>query len=162
MRINYLLSTGICLFVRTVYSQQADFLAVNTSSGTYRGFSPYPSVHAYYGIPFAAPPIGDLRFAPPQPYHPSDWSIKDATQIRPACFQTLHTNAFLDKNSGVSESEDCLTLNVWAPAEKKGKALPVLIFLYGGAFTEGSAGLQQYSGIPFVSEQEDIIMITIK
>ena len=162
MKTNYVLATATCLLVQATHSRQADVPAVNTTSGIYQGFSPYPSIHAYYGIPFAAPPVGDLRFAPPQPYTPSDSFTKDATEIKPGCFQVVYTNLGLDKISSISESEDCLTLNVWAPAERSGKALPVLIFLYGGGFAEGSSGLPIYSGIPFVSEQKDVIFVSLK
>lgn len=84
----------------------------NTTSGLLRGFSPYPNVHAYLGIPYAQPPVGDLRFAPPQPLQGMNTSIRDCYDLSPGCFQHDIYTAFSDRSTGVAESEDMLTLNI--------------------------------------------------
>ena len=138
-----------------------DVPIVSTTVGMLKGFSPYPKVNAYLGIPFAMPPIGNLRFAPPQPLMTNHSSVVDATQYSSGCYQITLLSPFADKSPGTAESEDCLTMNVWKPAQQK-QPLPVLIWLYGGGFTEGSNSEQQYNGVTLVAEQNDIILISIK
>ncbi len=151
---------------------------INTTSGLLRGFSPYPDVHAYLGIPYAESPVGDLRFAPPQPFKTKDCSTRNCYDVSPGCFQLNYVTAFSDRSTGIAESEDSLTINIvstrgrykirlidtkkqWKPAEAN-KVLPVLIFLYGGGFASGANGLPEYSGVEFVSAQKDIIFASIK
>ena len=94
-------------------------------------------VKAYLGIPFAAPPVGNLRWKEPQPVTP--WKgIREALTLPPACMQT-----------GIAEpiSEDCLYLNLWAPAKAKaGARLPVIVYIYGGGFSRGSASSPVVAG----------------
>lgn len=86
---------------------------VKTTSGLLRGFSPIPIVHAYLGIPFAQPPVGDLRFAPPQPLKTENSSeIRDCYHSSPGCFQLGVITAFLDHATGIAESEDMLSINL--------------------------------------------------
>ncbi len=101
-------------------------------------------VHAYIGIPFAAPPVGDLRWHEPMPA--KAWaSVYDAVTPKPGCAQRAPANrtpgAFSEQYS-----EDCLYLNVWTPATAKaGAKLPVIVWIYGGGFTGGSANMPGYS-----------------
>src|SRR4051812_2453968 len=94
-------------------------------------------VKAYLGIPFAAPPVGELRWKEPQPV--IAWKgIREALTLPPACMQT-----------GIAEpiSEDCLYLNLWAPAKAKaGAKLPVIVYIYGGGFSRGSASSPVVAG----------------
>jgi para-nitrobenzyl esterase len=86
----------------------------------------------YLGIPYAAAPTGSLRFMPPQPA--SGWSTpRDATAYGPSCFQP--TNAI---SAGAPYSEDCLSVNVFTPKDAPAGPLPVMAFIHGGAFEEGS------------------------
>lgn len=104
---------------------------VQTKSGPVEGlFDAAANVNIWHSIPFAAPPIGTLRFAAPQP--PAAWTdVLDVTALPPACAQTK-TNA-----TSYTGSEDCLYIQVYAPANVTGP-LPVLHWIYGG---EGARGL---------------------
>lgn len=115
---------------------------INTTSGPVRGFSPTLGVRAYLGIPYATPPIGELRFLPAQPAKRNDEPI-DATRFGKSCMQfsykTPYSVAF--PSAPFAQSEDCLSLNIWVPERiQKSKAgkLPSMVFIYGGGFSEGS------------------------
>jgi carboxylesterase type B len=146
---------------------QHDQLTVQTTSGSVHGKinSTYPNVRQFLGIPFAQPPLGDLRWAPPQPLSQPDAKI-EATEIGPSCIQYFNTNSsgvyrnqVLEYNlQGLNRtgdiSEDCLKLSVWAPTREKGhgkgrdgrgksgkgKGLPVLVYFYGGGFSKYPLG----------------------
>ncbi|CAN7951289.1 unnamed protein product, partial [Ixodes pacificus] len=96
-------------------------------------------VEEYRGIPFAEPPVGDLRFKEPVPKTPwqGTWN---ATNGKTTCHQVLHPNIF---NNPAVLTEDCLHLNVWAPANAA--TSPVLVWIHGGGFAYGSASLDGYS-----------------
>lgn len=124
----------------------------STSSGRIHGTvdPALPNVHQYLGIPYAEPPIGDRRWAPPEALNQGHVEIQ-ATQLPPSCMQyltelgdTIYTRDVLEYNlQGLNTtgavSEDCLTLSVWAPADAAANATayPVLIFVHGGAFGTG-------------------------
>jgi para-nitrobenzyl esterase len=107
-----------------------------------------PSITAYKAIPFAAPPVGDLRWRAPQPVIP--WKdVRKGGQFSSSCIQTIHnelkpwTYEFMTHNE---ISEDCLYLNVWTPAKSATEKRPVYVFVYGGAFNSGSAAVPLYDG----------------
>ncbi|MGA8672037.1 MAG: carboxylesterase family protein [Terracidiphilus sp.] len=90
----------------------------------------------YRGVPFAAPPLGDLRWRAPQPALP--WkSVRIADKFAPQCLQTIR---------GITTSEDCLYLNVWTPAKSARARIPVLVWIYGGGFSVGGTSVPTYSG----------------
>jgi para-nitrobenzyl esterase len=107
----------------------------------------------YLGVPYAAPPTGSLRFAPPQPA--SGWSgTRDATSYGPSCFQASNV---LGAGS-TPPSEDCLSVNVFTPQGAPAQPLPVMVFIYGGAFTSGSSSL--YDG-QALSERGPVVVVTM-
>ena len=95
----------------------------------------------YHGIPYAALPVGDLRWAPPAPVVP--WQgVLDASTPDPVCIQRTHVGvAFYDPPPGAllpEQSEDCLTLNVWTAAAHAEEGRPVMIWIHGGGLQGGS------------------------
>lgn len=105
---------------------------VRTSSGLVEG-TVEGGLAVYRGLPFAAPPVGDLRWRAPAPAQP--WpGVRKAQQFAPPCV-----------GNGPGSSEDCLYLNVWSPA-KPGQHLPVMVWIYGGGFANGSTANPAYSG----------------
>ena len=104
-----------------------------------------PDVRVYRGVPFASPPVGELRWKPPQPATP--WQgIRQATQVGNACVQPPSPPNGLNAASPPPTSEDCLNLNIWTPAKSAGDRLPVMVWIHGGAFTNGSGALIGYDG----------------
>jgi para-nitrobenzyl esterase len=96
----------------------------------------------YKGIPFAAPPVGDLRWRAPEPAKPWHGVLK-ATAYKPRCMQVGPDYPF---GPGGPMSEDCLTLNIWTPAKTANAKLPVMVWIYGGSFQNGSASDPFYLG----------------
>jgi para-nitrobenzyl esterase len=103
-------------------------------------------VRAYFGIPFAAPPVRELRWREPQAATP--WpGVRYTDQFAPECIQTLRAHDINHYFGEEATSEDCLYLNVWAPAEAaSGDRRPVIVWIYGGGFTIGSAAMANYHG----------------
>ena len=101
------------------------------------------SVRIFKGIPFAAPPVGDLRWKAPQPA--LGWSgMRQADKFGSACLQT---NVFGDIYfRDAQPSEDCLTLDIWIPAKPASAKIPVIVWFYGGGFAAGSASEPRYDG----------------
>lgn len=136
--------------VPTPPSPQTDTSLVRTATGMVRGV--VESDHRMFaGIPYAAPPVGPLRFRPPAP--PVAWTgIRDATKPGPRCIQ----DPGVDPEFGKQSDEDCLNLNVWTP-ELTGSPRPVMVWIHGGSFTGGSGKI--YDGRWLVTR--DIIVVTI-
>lgn len=105
-------------------------------------------VAIFKGIPYAAPPVGDLRWRAPRAA--AGWTgVREATSYGPACMQPNQPTAAV--------SEDCLTLNVWTPAARPEKPLPVMVWIHGGGFDFGSGA--RYNGTAFV--RDGVVIVTI-
>lgn len=117
---------------------------VRTDAGLVSGtLTPDRVVAVFRGIPYAAPPTGGLRWKAPQP--PTPWTgVRSASQFGPACPQAERTGPGGERIARTSE--DCLYLNVWAPAKPAGRHVPVMVWFHGGAFTHGTASSFAYDG----------------
>lgn len=149
-----------CAFIQL--NAQA-LVETNTLSGKVKGsLNANGSVSSFKGIPFAAPPIGDLRWKEPQPVKP--WAgVLSCTafsaspyQNKPAPF-AMWTEEFIAPPEPLSE--DCLYLNVWTPAKSPKEKLPVLMWIYGGGFTSGSSACAVYDGEAMA--KQGIIFVSI-
>ena len=115
-----------------------------------------PGVRQFKGVPFAAPPTGDLRFAPPAPV--KAWTgTRQATQFGPRCMQLPLFGDMNFRSQGVSE--DCLYLNIWTPAKSAKAKLPVLVYFFGGGFQAGDASEPRYDGESMATR--GIVAITV-
>ena len=126
-------------------------ILVRTDSGLIAGSG--GAVRSFKGIPYAEPPAGELRWRPPQPLKP--WSgVKAATAFGadPPQAATLRTRA-------TAMSEDCLTLNIWAPETNAGELRPVMVWLYGGSFVSGSGSDPRCDGESFA--RKGVVLVTI-
>jgi carboxylesterase type B len=130
-------ATTLALTIASAGAASAQAPIVQTSLGSLSGTTT-DGVRAFRGVPYARPPVGELRWKPPQPAEP--WSgIRDATKFGADCMQKPNADS---RAPGVSE--DCLTLNIWTAATAE--PLPVMVWVYGGGFVEGSASLPLYDG----------------
>ncbi|KDP08963.1 hypothetical protein MAV101_02510 [Mycobacterium avium subsp. hominissuis 101] len=98
-------------------------------------------VYRFLGMPYAAPPVGDLRWAPPAP--PASWAgVRDATRYGNAAIQTVDTGF----DPGAPQSEDCLYLNVWTSTLDVGARRPVMVWIHGGGFLNGASSMDLWQG----------------
>lgn len=136
---------GIALSLSTL--AQATPVAVD--GGAIEGFDTPSGIAAWYGVPFAAPPLRDLRWKPPQPVQP--WQgVLHTDRFAPECLQPLRGSLQNHYFGNEATSEDCLYLNIWAP--KNAAKAPVVVWIYGGGFNIGSAAMANYSGEPLARD----------
>jgi para-nitrobenzyl esterase len=116
---------------------------VHTAAGAVEGTATEHGIRLFRGIPFAAPPVDELRWREPQPVQP--WrGVRRAAQFGPRCMQHAAFGDMMFRSSGVHE--DCLYLNVWTPARSPRDRLPVLVYFYGGGFVAGDGSEGRYDG----------------
>jgi para-nitrobenzyl esterase len=136
----------------------ADALIIETAQGKVRGKTINEGkVRAYLGMPYAAPPVGDLRWKAPQPA--AKWAgVRDATNFGSHCAQNFVFEDMIFPDPG--PSEDCLFVNVYVPAEATPQSkLPVMFWIHGGAYIGGSASEPRHDGsfLPL----KDVVLVTI-
>jgi len=147
------MTTAKLIAAAMLFASIAAAHAADTESGRIEGLREQ-GLTVYKAIPFAAPPTGDLRWKPPQPVKP--WTgTRLAKTFAPACMQT---GVSMPGETPPQTSEDCLTLNIWTPAEAPSRA-PVLVWIYGGGFANGSASMPLYWGDRLA--KRGIVVVTV-
>jgi para-nitrobenzyl esterase len=143
--------TGVLLALGLAGAAQAGAMIaipgdpVTVKGGKLAGTRLDSGVKAYFGVPFARPPVQGLRWKAPEPI---SWKgVWNADRKGPECIQVLRPHNINHYFGEEPTSEDCLYMNVWAPAgAKAGAKLPVIVFIYGGGSTIGSSGMANYDG----------------
>ncbi|MEB0263030.1 MULTISPECIES: carboxylesterase family protein [unclassified Mucilaginibacter] len=157
-----ILTLSLVLITYCAFSQEA-FKVIQTTAGKISGtVSEDKSVHIFKGIPFATPPVGDLRWKAPQPAKP--WAgVKECTQFAKSPMQAkpnefgVYTREFLIKDEPLSE--DCLYLNIWTAAKSPAEKRPVMVWIYGGGFVSGGTNVPIYDGEALA--KKGIILVSI-
>ncbi len=124
--------------------------------GLLEGMTLPSGINSYKGVPFAQPPVGDLRWKSPQP--PKSWTgVRKADKFSD---KPMQKPIYSDMNFRASgTSEDCLYLNVWTPAKTTGEKLPVLVYFYGGGFIAGDGSEYRYDGESLA--EKGIVTVTV-
>ena len=147
-----LLSCAIALMPLVSLAASA---TVKVEQGTLQG-TVEQGLMVYRGIPFAAPPVGDLRWRAPQPAAKWD-GVRKADKFAPQCMQSMGPPRPGDEAPAMSE--DCLYLNVWTPAKSASARTPVLVWIYGGGFNAGATSIPTYSGE--VLARKGVVLVSI-
>ncbi|XP_036044705.1 liver carboxylesterase-like isoform X1 [Onychomys torridus] len=165
----YAVTCGLLIFLLHVHGQHSSSPIRNTHTGQVRGSLVHVKdsdvgVYTFRGIPFAKPPVGPLRFAPPEP--PEPWSgVRDGTSHPAMCLQTDMMKSEISKEINLivpstSMSEDCLYLNIYTPAHAhEGSNLPVMVWIHGGGLVVGMASMNDGS---ILAATEDIVIVSIQ
>ena len=130
-------------------------IQVKTTAGLVKGTTTEDGrIRVYKGIPFGAPPVGELRWQAPRPA--AAWpGVREATEFGSRCMQGPIFSDIVFTN----KSEDCLNLNLWTPAQKADEGLPVMVWIHGGGFQAGSGAENRHDGTAFA--RKDVVIVTI-
>jgi para-nitrobenzyl esterase len=147
-----------CVSVGALLAQPvvAQILSARVTGGMVAGAAANGRVTSFKGVPFAAAPVGDLRWRAPQPVRA--WSgAKEAKTYAAACVQDPAMLRFIGAPGGVSE--DCLYLNVWTPAKSARERLPVMVWIYGGGFAAGATSSATYDGTRLA--EKGVVLVSV-
>ncbi|MEO5707925.1 MAG: carboxylesterase family protein [Alteraurantiacibacter sp.] len=160
------MATAACATTGQMAIAQDDIASgpVRTQQGKVRGVrGALPGITVFKGLPFAAPPVGNLRWEQPRP--PASWSgVRLADHWGDNCVQNpapqrFPNNSATDMPDSPGVSEDCLYLNVWTPAARGDEQLPVMVWLYGGAYNEGGGSAPFSQGDQLAAK--GVVMVTL-
>jgi para-nitrobenzyl esterase len=133
---------------------QAAISQAQTTAGAVQG-EVVDGIGEFKGIPFAAPPVGDLRWKAPQPARP--WQgVRKTVAFGPACMQGP---ILAQMGSTAAQSEDCLYIDVWTPANTPADKLPVIAWIYGGGFNSGATSVPMYDGANFA--RQGVVLVSL-
>lgn len=143
-KLVYLLGLFLATQMPTEAQNNAFSVQTTVENGVIEGnYDTKTGIQTYFGVPFAKPPVGELRWKAPQPA--DNWKgVKQTKQFSARPMQTVVFGDMNSRSNGVSE--DCLYLNVWTPAKRNTKDLPVLVYFYGGGNVAGDASEPRYDG----------------
>ena len=157
--VGVLLVTSVAAEEQLEATDLNDGLVVRTSHGVVKGAlsAAYPTIREFKGIPFAAPPVGELRWRAPQPVNAWE-GTRDATTFAPRCVQPEIQGGFYTTDPQPT-SEDCLYLNVWSSGANADAKLPVMVWIHGGAFILGSGSEAIYHGASLANS--GVVVVTV-
>src|ERR1035438_9583776 len=135
--------TGIAMTAGLTALLAAPSDQVHLAGGVVEGTTGANGVRAYLGIPYAAPPVGDLRWKAPQPV-PAWTRMQKSDHFGARCMQNNVFGDMVFKDAGMSE--DCLHLNIWTPAKSPHDKLAVMVWIYGGGFQAGATSEPRQNG----------------
>ena len=143
------------LAILSVAVRAAD--TIQTANGVLEGaVNPASGIRMFKGIPYAQPPVGDLRWREPQP--PRNWTgVRKADRFAPRCAQRPVFGDMNFRSNGMGE--DCLYLNIWTPAKSGDAKLPVLVYFFGGGFIAGDGSEPRYDGESMAAK--GIVVVTV-
>lgn len=158
MKQRFYLTAFVCLLSLAAWAQNNNGFAVQTqiSTGIIEGnYDTKAGLQVYLGVPFAKPPVGELRWKAPQPLE--NWKgVKETKKFGPRAVQAPVFGDMNFRSNGMSE--DCLYLNVWTPKKRNTKDLPVLVYFYGGGNVAGDGSEPRYDGESMA--KKGIVVIT--
>ncbi len=150
---------GMRIFVMCLSALSLVAGEVRVESGLVQGVpGTNPEITVYRGIPYATPPVGDLRWRAPKP--PAKWDgVRKADHFSATCMQTPYAENSPYRQEPAPVSEDCLYLNIWTGAKSAKERRPVMVWIHGGALTRGAGSLPIYDGEALA--QKGVVLVTI-
>ena len=140
------------LVALSAHAASAEIIQAQVTGGAVSGVAA-DGMTVFKGIPFAAPPVGDLRWKAPAPVEP--WTgVKKADAFADACMQAPNS-----QGNTAPVSEDCLYLNVWTPAKSANDKIPVIVWIHGGGFVGGSTSISMYDGSGYA--RKGVILVSL-